>query len=350
MSLALTFQSPITRRRLPLDAPRSVGSNIRMFRSLRNVPRAEARAATMSLALSVLLLGLKLTAYLFTGSSAIFSDALETVVNVVAAAFALYALSVAHTPADKSHPYGHGKIEFVSAALEGLLIIVAAAMILVRTLDTLRYHHVHVDDISIGLVMLVLAIVGNGALGNLLIRTGRRIQSITLEADGKHLQADAVTSIAAGIALLIVKLTGWVYADPIVALLIAAYFARLGVALLRRAGGGLMDRQDTDDEQLIHGILSSHVGAAGKAPHICSFHKLRHRHSGRYHWVDFHIMVDPAMSIGAGHGVASAIEYEIEQALGEGNATAHIEPCNDPVCVHAGAEVPGRETPLPVGR
>jgi cation diffusion facilitator family transporter len=311
-----------------------------MFASLRNVPRAEARAAMMSLALSILLLGLKLTAYMFTGSSAIFSDALETVVNVVAAGFALYALSVAHTPADKSHPYGHGKIEFVSAALEGLLIIVAAAMIFMRTLDTLRYHRVHVDDIGVGLVMLLLAILGNGALGNVLIRTGRRIHSMTLEADGKHLRADAVTSIAAAIALVIVGFTGWVYADPIIALLIAAYFARLGVGLLRRAGGGLMDRQDTDDEQLIDGILRSHVGAAGKPPFICSFHKLRHRHSGRYHWVDFHIMVDPTMSIGAGHNVASAIEYEIEQALGEGNATAHIEPCNDSVCVHAGGDLP----------
>jgi cation diffusion facilitator family transporter len=311
-----------------------------MFRSVRSIPRAEAHAAIMSLALSVVLLGVKLAAYLFTGSSAIFSDALETVVNIVAAAFALYALSVAHTPADKSHPYGHGKIEFVSAALEGLLIIVAAAMIFVRTLDTLLYHHVLVNDIGIGLCMLVLAILGNGLLGKMLIRTGRRIQSITLEADGKHLQADAVTSMAAAVALLIVRFTGWAYADPIIALLIAAYFARLGVALLQRAGGGLMDRQDMDDERLIHGILTSHVGATGTPPLICSFHKLRHRHSGRYHWVDFHIMVDPTMSVGAGHGVASAIEYEIEQALGEGNATAHIEPCDDPECVHAEAELP----------
>ncbi len=309
-----------------------------MFATLRHIPRTEARAAMMSLGLSVTLLGLKLAAYLFTGSSAIFSDALETVVNVVAAGFALYALSVAHTPADKGHPYGHGKIEFVSAALEGLLIIVAAAMIFVRTIDTLRYYRVRVENIGVGLFMLALAILGNGALGNHLIRTGRRISSVTLEADGKHLHADAVTSIAAAIALLIVKLTGWKYADPVAALLIAAYFGRLGIVLLRRAGGGLMDRQDTDDERLIEGILASHVGATGKPPVICSFHKLRHRHSGRYHWVDFHIMVDPVLSVGEGHDVASAIEYEIEQALGEGNATAHIEPCNNRACRHSRAD------------
>jgi cation diffusion facilitator family transporter len=303
--------------------------------TLRNVPRTEARAAGMSLGLSIGLLGVKLAAYFLTGSAAIFSDALETVVNVVAASFAMYALSVAHTPADKGHPYGHGKIEFVSAGLEGLLIIVAAAVIFVRTLDTLRYRRVHVGDVSTGLVLLGAAVVGNGLTGLYLIRLGRKTGSLTLEADGKHLYGDAVTSIAAAIGLMIVKLSGWVYADPIVALLIAVYFARLGILLIRRAGAGLMDRQDLDDERLISGILQAHVGAVGKRPTICSFHKMRHRHSGRYHWVDFHIMVDPDLSVGEGHGIASAIEYEVEQALGEGNATAHIEPCNNQACDHS---------------
>ena len=93
-----------------------------------------------------------------------------------------------------------------------------------------------------------------------------------------------------------------------------------------------MDRQDLADEQLLRGILSAHVGDGAKPPRICSYHKLRHRHSGRYHWVDFHIMVPPAMDVRRGHEVASAIEYEIEQALGEANATAHIEPCEHTEC------------------
>jgi cation diffusion facilitator family transporter len=317
-----------------------------MFATLRNIPRVEARAAIMSLLLSVVLLATKITAYFLTSSTAIFSDALETVVNVAAAGFALYALSVAHTPADKGHPYGHGKIEFVSAGLEGLLIIVAAAVTFVRAIDTLRYHHVHLDHIGIGLILLLASIAGNGLLGLYLIRTGRVNSSMTLEADGRHLYADAVTSIAAAVALILVQLTGWVYADPVIALLISAYFAQLGMTLLRRAGGGLMDRQDTDDERLIEGILKSHLPGAGTPPSICSFHKLRHRHSGRYHWVDFHIMVDPSLSVGAGHDIASAIEYEIEQALGEGNATAHIEPCNEPSCAHL--SVRGGVAPRPL--
>jgi cation diffusion facilitator family transporter len=306
-----------------------------MAQTLRNVPRTEARAAGLALGLSIGLLGLKLAAYFLTGSAAIFSDALETVVNVVAAGFAMYALSVAHTPADEGHPYGHGKIEFVSAGLEGLLIIVAAAVIFVRTLDTLRFRRVHVGDVGTGLVLLGVAVAGNGLTGLYLIRVGRKHGSLTLEADGKHLYGDAITSIAAVIGLIVVKLSGWVYADPIVALLIAIYFARLGVLLIRRAGAGLMDRQDLDDERLISGILQAHVGPAGKRPTICSFHKMRHRHSGRYHWVDFHIMVDPDLSVGEGHAIASAIEYEVEQALGEGNATAHIEPCDNRSCDHS---------------
>jgi cation diffusion facilitator family transporter len=320
-----------------------------MFAFLRNIPRVEARAASMSLLLSVVLLAMKLTAYVFTGSTAIFSDALETVVNVVAAAFALYALHVAHTPADKAHPYGHGKIEFVSAGLEGLLIIVAAAVTFVRALDTLWYGRVHLDHIGIGLILLVAAIAGNGLLGTSLISIGRANSSMTLEADGRHLYADAVTSVAAAVALILVRITGWVYADPIIALLVTAYFAHLGITLLRRAGGGLMDRQDSDDERLIDGILAAHLGPSGKAPSICSFHKLRHRHNGRYHWVDFHIMVDPSLSVGAGHDIASAIEYEIEQALGEGNATAHIEPCDDATCTHARAQGGGVLQPLGAG-
>src|SRR5262249_15004820 len=104
----------------------------------------------------------------------------------------------------------------------------------------------------------------------------------------------------------------------------------------RKSSAGLMDQQDADDELLLRKILDSHLAPAGKLPHICSYHKLRHRHSGRYHWVDFHIMIPAKQSIDEGHKIASAIEYEIEQALGEGNATAHVEPCVDEKCGECG--------------
>src|SRR5213075_30578 len=129
-----------------------------------------------------------------------------------------------------------------------------------------------------------------------------------------------------------VKIWNLPIADPIAALLIAVYISMLSIGLLRRSAAGLMDEQDLQDDSKIRQILDSHLGPLGKEPRICSYHKLRHRHSGRYHWVDFHIMVPGNLDIDRGHAIASAIEYEIERALGEGNATAHIEPCKDEPC------------------
>jgi cation diffusion facilitator family transporter len=286
----------------------------------------------LSLALALVLVGAKFYAFLITGSAAIFSDALETVVNVVAAGFAIYSLSVAHTPADPDHPYGHGKIEFFAGGFEGGMIFLASLLMIGKAVQTLLYGGINPENLGIGILVLSGALVVNAIAGLYLVRVGRRSGSVTLEADGRHLLADAITSVFALIALMLVRLTHRVWIDPAMAIVVAAYIATIGVALMRHSAGGLMDRQDRADQKLLEQILDSHVGTSGREPHICSYHKLRHRHSGRYHWVDFHIMVPPDWDIRRGHEVASAIEYEIEQALGEGNATAHIEPCKDTDC------------------
>jgi divalent metal cation (Fe/Co/Zn/Cd) transporter len=135
---------------------------------------------------------------------------------------------------------------------------------------------------------------------------------------------------------VLVKLTRIKQIDLIAGVLIALYAAGTGARLLRRSAAGLMDEQDREDDRLLRRILDSHVAPDGNGPRICSYHKLRHRHSGRYHWVDFHIMVPRDWNIDRGHQVASAIEYEIEQALVEGNATAHVEPCMDDACANCG--------------
>ena len=294
-------------------------------------PRPEAVAALASVLIGVTLLVIKFVAYYKTGSAAIFSDAMESIVNVAASSFALYALFYAHRPADREHPYGHGKIEFMSAGFEGGMVFVAALVIGVRAIEAI-YRRPQIEGIGLGLVLMAIAMVVNGAMGVYLIRSGRRHNSLTLQADGHHLFSDAVTSAAAIVALVAVRLTGWAIVDPIIALLIAVYISVLGVRLMRAGAAGLMDQQDLEDEALLVKILDGHLVPAGKAPQICSYHKLRHRHTGRYHWVDFHIMVPPALTIDQGHAIASSIEYEIEQALGEGNATAHVEPCVDPAC------------------
>jgi len=259
---------------------------------------------------------------------------LESIVNAVAAGVALYSLAVAHRPADAEHPYGHGKIEFLSAGFEGGMVLLAAIVVAVRAIDELMAGKAEVKQVGLGLVIISAAMLINGAMGLYLIGMGKRWQSLTLEADGHHLLSDAVTSAAALVALGLVKVFGWHWADPIGALLMAAYLAWLGIRLLRRSGAGLMDEQDKLDEKLLRQILDGHIGPGGRAPQICSYHKLRHRHSGRYHWVDFHIMVPAQLSVRTGHDIASAIEYEIEQKLGEGNATAHVEPCATDGCEH----------------
>jgi cation diffusion facilitator family transporter len=300
-------------------------------RFLPHTPAPEAVAGMLSVLVGVLLMVIKFVAYFLTGSAAIFSDALESIVNVLASSFALYALFYAHRPADPKHPYGHGKIEFVSAGFEGGMILLAALVIAARAVESL-IRKPPLEQLLLGVALMALAMLVNGALGLYLIRAGRKNNSIALQADGKHLFSDAVTSAAALVALAAVRFTDIRQLDPIAALLIAVYLARMAWGLVRTSAAGLMDEQDVKDQRLLESILDAHIGPNGREPRICSYHKLRHRHSGRYHWVDFHIMVPQRLNVEQGHAIASAIEYEIEKALGEGNATAHIEPCADPTC------------------
>ena len=306
--------------------------------------RFERRAAVLSLLVSVALMGVKFFAYFLTGSSAVFSDALESIVNVMASGLALYSIVLAHAPADARHPYGHGKVEFLSAAFEGGMILLAALVITARAVEQL-IRGGGVQKIEAGIALTAAAMLVNAIVGVLILRTGRRHGSIALEADGKHLLGDAVTTAGVLVALGLVKWTGRAWVDPLGALLLAAYISFMGYGLLRRATAGLMDEQDVEDDRLIRSILDAHAAPGGPDPRICSYHKLRHRHSGRYHWVDFHVVVPPAWTIERGHEVASALEYEIERALGEGNATAHVEPCADSECPACRATAEEYEAP-----
>lgn len=310
-----------------------------MLSSWRRIPTAEKVAIGLSVGVGLTLLIVKFVAYFITGSAAIFSDAVESVVNVLASGIALWSLALAHTPPDENHPYGHGKVEFISAAFEGGMIVLAAVFILVQTVIQIVNQQVGPDDVEIGLWLMILAMLVNGGIGLALVRVGRRQQSLTLEADGMHLLTDAVTSVAVVASLVIVKLTGWKWADPITAVGISVYIAVAGLRMVGRSFGGLMDQQDVADEKQLVALLNNHVDQAGPRPRICSYHKLRHRHSGRYHWVDFHIMVPSRLSVAEGHQIASAIEWEIEKCLGAGNATAHVEPCNTPNCATCEAEL-----------
>jgi cation diffusion facilitator family transporter len=293
----------------------------------------ELRWVSLSLAVGIALLAIKTVAYFLTSSQAIFSDALENVANVVTAGFAVFAVRLAHQPADAEHPYGHGKIEFFSAGIEGAMLILASALIIgkVATAFIVRGRP-EIANLNLGLALMALTLLVNGALGLSLWYYGRRNKALTLEAEGVHLIVDALDTLVVLVAIAIVRLTGRVWVDTAGALAVAVYIAFAGLNLLRRSAAGLMDEQNPDDRRKLQEILDSHVGPKGNNPKICSYHKLRFRHSGRNYWVDFHIMVPAWWNIDQGHRVASAIEHEIELALGEANATAHVEPCPDQNC------------------
>lgn len=289
--------------------------------------RLEHRAARIAVVAAGVVFALKFAAYLITSSTAVFSDAMESIVNVIASGFAFYAIKLAHEPADDSHPYGHGKIEFFSAGFEGAMIILAAVVIVFESVLAFVTGPL-VHEIGWGTSLLLTTMFINGLVGFYLVRAGKSGGSLTLEADGKHLITDAVTTLAVLAALLIVKFTGIRHVDPIAAMLVAFWLLRTGIVLVRKSIAGLMDEQDLADDSLIRSILDKHIGTE-----ICSYHKLRHRHVGRDHWVDFHMQVPSQTTVKRGHEIASAIEYEIEQALGSGDTTAHIEPCVDGECV-----------------
>jgi cation diffusion facilitator family transporter len=297
----------------------------------------ESRTVVASLILAIIVLGIKFAAYLLTNSSAIFGDALESVVVVLTGIFAVYATRLAHRPADSDHPYGHGKIEFLSSGLEGGMIVLTAVLVVARSAKAL-ITGASVENLDWGMGIMFGTAVFTTIIGLWLIRRGRKMGTIVVDAEGQHWLGDGVTTLAAGVAVGGVRYLGWSWLDPVTAICVAVYLVWVAVQLLRRSAAGLMDEQDVADAAMLRGILDAHLPGGNKEPRICSYHKLRHRHSGRYHWVDFHIMVPRWWDIERGHKLASTIEYEIECAIGEGNATAHVEPCDDLACVHCVAE------------
>jgi cation diffusion facilitator family transporter len=282
-------------------------------------------AARVALATSVALLLTKLAAWRLTGSAAVFGDAMESVVNVAASAMVIWSVWMAHRPADESHPYGHGKAEFLTSAIEGGMISVAMLVVAVRSVLELIEGSPPVQQVDAGLLLLAATIMANGGVGLWLIRMARRTKSSALHADGVHLISDAWTSGAAIAALIMERWTGLVWVDPAIALTMAVWVGWIGYRLIRRALGDLLDEQDLADLARVEAILRDHARPDGPLPRIASFHKIRTRHSGRDHWIDFHLQLPGDMDLRRAHEVASDIEEKIEAALG-GVATAHVEP------------------------
>lgn len=300
---------------------------VRSGRAAVSSADVRVRAGWVSLIVSTVLLGVKYFAYLLTGSTAILSDALEGIVNVTAAAFAIAVLIVARWPADRNHPYGHGKVEYFSAAFEGGLIAFAALLIMYQGISAL-FLGVQIRSLGLG-VWITLAAGGvNALLGWFLIRTGRKHHSLTLVADGQHVLSDFITSLGVAIGLGLVIATGRPWIDPAVAIIVGANLGWTGAKLLRQAADGLLDAED-------RGLLQRLVTAinANLLPGIIRVHHLRAIRSGRFSHVDAHLVVPEFWSVEEAHAVGDAFEERVVDALPfEGEIVFHVDPCRRLFC------------------
>lgn len=281
--------------------------------------------ALLSVGAAVVTISLKFGAYLLTGSIGFFSDAAESVVNLFAAGAAFWALTVAARPADEEHAYGHGKVEYFASGLESALIIAAAAFIgftaFGRLLDPQP-----LEQVPLGLALVLIAAAINGGVAVVILRAGRRLRSITLEADARHLLADVWTSLGVVVGVGAAQITGLLVLDPLIALLVAANIVWTGIRLLRDTAGGLLDEALPDgDQEKIRGVLTEYENGGN-----VHFHALRTRQSGQRRFVSMHVLVPGEWSVQKGHDLAEDIEKDLREALPGSTVFIHIEPTEDP--------------------
>jgi cation diffusion facilitator family transporter len=282
----------------------------------------QRRAMRWSLSIGLAMFAGKGLAYLLTDSAAILSDAAESVVHVVAVAFAAYSLWLSHQPPDRNHLYGHEKIAFFSAGFEGAMIIVAALFIIYESIRK-WIAGPEIQQIELGTLVIALATVANGVLGWYLVRTGKRERSLVLVANGKHVLTDSLTSLGVIVALGLVWITGWMPFDPLIAIAIGLHILWSGVQLVRESFRGLMDTGDPETDRLLRRVLDTWTATSGG-----QYHNLRHRSGGNVVWVEVHVLLPGHLDLERAHAAATVLEDEIERELSGRPVvvTTHLEP------------------------
>lgn len=296
---------------------------------MRDRKEAKLRAfgGILSLVMGLTIMGLKFYAYKVSGSKAIFSDALESVVNVVAAGFTLWAIRAAEAPPDAGHPYGHGKLEFVTAVFEGGLITFAAFMIAYEAVTALLAGPV-APVLELGIPLIAGAGVLNGILGIALLWIGRKGSSMALEADGKHVLSDFYSSIGVILGLFVVKWTGMAVLDPLIALLLAGVLAYTGVPIVRRAIDGLIDAADEELLDKVNDALERN-----RFPGIIRLHFVRAMRNGRRIHIDGHVVVPEFWSVDEAHHRLESFESAVlNNGLPDTEFELHTDPCGRLYC------------------
>jgi cation diffusion facilitator family transporter len=283
---------------------------------------SSVKLAAGSIAVGLIVLAIKLLAWWMTGSVALFSDALESIVNVAAALAALIAVYYAAQPADERHPYGHHKAEFFSAVLEGAMIIVAALVIFHEAWQA--YQNPRPLDAPVeGLLVNWSASVINGFWCWMLISRGRKLRSPALVADGKHLLSDVVSSVGVTFGVLLAIVTGWYVLDPLLAGLVATNILWSGWKVMTQSLSGLMDEAVPEDT-----LTSVRAIISDKATGAIEAHDLRTRHAGPVTFIEFHLVVDGQTTVSDAHDICDRIEAAIKKEVPDARVTIHVEPEN----------------------
>ncbi|MDX2138765.1 MAG: cation diffusion facilitator family transporter [Chloroflexota bacterium] len=285
------------------------------------------RFAWLSIGAAVLTIALKTTAYLLTGSVGLLSDALESGINLIAAVVALGALTIAARPPDDEHNFGHDKAEYFSSGVEGALILFAAVGIAYTSLQRL-FNPQPLEQVGIGLFVSVAASLINFGTARILLRAGKLHHSITLEADSHHLMTDVWTSVGVIVGVGAVVVTGWLWLDPVIALLVAANITWSGVQIMRRSATGLMDSVlPAEDLHRLQSILDTYRGNG------IEWHALRTRQSASRYFVSVHVLVPGEWTVKSGHDLLERLERDIRHALPQITLVTHLEPLNDPAAL-----------------
>ncbi len=280
--------------------------------------------ALLSVGVALLTILLKLVAYLVTGSVGFLSDALEGIVNLVAAVVALITLRVVEQPPDEMHEYGHDKAEYFSSGIEGTLITIASISILYTSIRRLMDPQ-PLEQAVLGLALIIVAALLNLLVGQILIRTGKKYDSITLEADGQHLMSDVWTSIGVVIGVALAVLTGLDWLDPVVGIIVGVKIGWSGVQIFRRSMGGLMDTAIAPQERdTVEHILDNQVEEE------VGWHALRTRQSGSRRFVSVHLLVPGSWTVQRAHDMAEGIEKSVRQRINYITVFTHVEPVEDP--------------------
>ncbi|MHA6691756.1 cation diffusion facilitator family transporter [Devosia sp. A449] len=287
--------------------------------------------AAASLVVGIVVLGLKFLAWNITGSIALYSDALESIVNVVTAIVALIAVRLAQKPADAALPYGYHKAEYFSAVIVGVMIIVAAILIFREAVLGVLSPALPEAPVQ-GLVVSAVATAINAVWAFVLMRHGRKVRSPALEADGKHLLTDVVSTIGVLVGLALVFITGWAVLDALLAGLVALNILWSGWGVIRSSVGGLMDvAVPVDTQKTIREVIATNADGAIEA------HDIRTRQAGKLVFIDFHLVVPGAMSVDAAHSICDQIEAKLRETVEDVQITIHVEPENK--AKHAGIVV-----------